>query len=230
LSLANRPDGAYLSPIDPTVGHMTDNQPDEAWPPILIVPGLFNSAPDHWQSHWERTLPGAERVLQENWDLPTLGEWTANLLEAVRGREGAVIVAHSLGCAVVAHLARISACRGIGGALLVAPAEVNRKGPVGALLNGFSPMPRTPLPFPSTVVASRNDPHVALDQAAAFAKSWGFRFVDLGEAGHINVQSGHGPWTEGLELLGELIGRVEGRLAEPRIAQVDRALLQSQRR
>ena len=186
---------------------MTDAWPEETWPPILILPGLFNSAPDHWQSHWERAIPGAERVNQENWELPTLGEWTASLLEAVRRREGAVIVAHSLGCAVVAHLARISACREIGGALLVAPAEVNRKGPVGALLNGFSPMPRQPLPFPSTVAASQSDPYVSLDQAAAFARSWGSRFVDLGDQGHINVQSGHGPWPEGLQLLREVAAR-----------------------
>ena len=177
-------------------------------PPILIAPGLFNSPPAHWQSHWERTLPRAERVEQENWDLPTLGEWTAGLLEAVRRRPGAVIVAHSLACAVVAHLARIGAGHGIGGALLVAPAEVNRATPVGRLLNGFSPMPREPMPFPSTVPASHNDPYVSLDQAAAFAHAWGSRFVDLGAAGHINVKSGHGPWPQGLELLDELIGRV----------------------
>lgn len=180
-----------------------------AWPPILIVPGLFNSAPDHWQSHWERALPSAERVDQENWDLPTLGEWTASLLDAVRKHEGAVLVAHSLGCAVIAHLARISACRGIGGALLVAPAEVNRQSPVGRLLNGFSPMPRAPLPFPSTVAASRDDPFVTLDQAAAFAQNWGSRFVDLGAAGHVNVKSGHGPWPDGLALVQELVGRMQ---------------------
>ena len=65
---------------------MTPGPPAATWPPILIAPGLFNSPPEHWQSHWERTLPGAERVEQENWDLPTLGEWTAGLLEAVRRR------------------------------------------------------------------------------------------------------------------------------------------------
>ena len=177
-------------------------------PPILIVPGLFDSGPDHWQSHWERTLPGAARVVQENWEDPTLGEWTASLAESVRRHPGAVLVAHSLGCALVAHLARISGGRGIGGALLVSPAEVNRTGPVGRLLRGFSPMPRQPLAFPSAVVVSRNDPHVSFDQAAAFAQAWGSRLIDAGEAGHINVQSGHGPWPEGRVFLDQLIQRV----------------------
>ena len=176
-------------------------------PPVLIVPGLFNSGPAHWQSHWQRTLPHAERVDQSDWERPTLGEWTAALAEAVRQRPGAILVGHSLGCAAIAHLAQVNGGRGIGGALMVAPAEVNAKGAAGRLLEGFSPMPRLRLPFPSTVVASRNDPYVAFDRAEAFARSWGSNVVDLGLAGHINVDSGHGPWSEGLALLDELVAR-----------------------
>ncbi len=187
-------------------------------PPILIVPGIHNSGPEHWQSRWEAELAGAYRVEQDNWETPTLGEWTASLAEAVRRNPGAVLVAHSLGCALVAHLSRISGGRRIGGALLVAPAEVNRNGPVGQLLHGFSPMPRQRLPFPTTVAASRNDPFVSLDQAAAFAQGWGSRFVDLGEAGHINVDSGHGAWPEGRRLLTELIDRVMDEAASPLVS------------
>lgn len=174
-------------------------------PPLLIVPGLFNSGPDHWQSHWQRALPNAERVEQSDWERPTLGEWTAGLAEAVRRSPGAVLIAHSLGCAVVAHLAAISGGRGVAGALLVAPADVNREGPAGRLLRGFSPLPRRRLPFPALVVASRNDPYVGITQARAFAQGWGARFVDIGRSGHINVESGHGPWPAGLHLLNELI-------------------------
>ena len=176
-------------------------------PPVLIVPGLFNSGPAHWQSHWERALPHAERVEQSDWERPTLGEWTAALAEAVRQRPGAMLVGHSLGCAAIAHLAQVNGGRGIGGALMVAPAEVNANGAAGRLLEGFSPMPRLRLPFPSTVVASRNDPYVAFDRAETFARSWGSNVVDLGLACHINVDSGHGPWPEGLVLLDDLAAR-----------------------
>ncbi len=176
--------------------------------PVLIVPGLFNSGPDHWQSHWERRLPGAERVDQSDWERPTLGEWTASLAEAVRRRPGAVLIAHSLGCAVVAHLAQINRGRGIAGALLVAPADVNRDGAAGRLLMGFSPMPGRRLPFPSLVVASRADLYVEIECAESYARGWGSSFVDLGRAGHINVESGHGPWPEGLGLLEDLMGRI----------------------
>jgi predicted alpha/beta hydrolase family esterase len=174
-------------------------------PPILIIPGLFDSGPDHWQSHWERTIPGAERVEQTDWERPTLGDWTASLMEAVRRKPGAVLVAHSLGCALVAHLASIRGDRGIAGAFLVAPADVNRQGPAGRLLEGFSPIPRPRLPFPSMVVASRDDPYVEIDRARAFAQGWGSTFIDLGRAGHINVASGHGPWPKGRALLRDLM-------------------------
>jgi predicted alpha/beta hydrolase family esterase len=108
-------------------------------PPILIVPGLYNSGPDHWQSHWERAIPGAERVDQTDWERPALGDWTISLAEAVRQRPGAILVAHSLGCALVAHLAQVTGGRGIGGALMVAPADVNREGPAGRLLTRNRP-------------------------------------------------------------------------------------------
>jgi predicted alpha/beta hydrolase family esterase len=174
------------------------------WPPILVVPGLGGSGPTHWQSHWERALPGAERVDQTDWGRPTLGEWTANLVEAIRRRPGALLVAHSLGCALVAHLAAIIGGRGVSGALLVAPADVDRDTPAGKTLKGFAPMPCQRLPFPSLVVASHSDPFVAIERAEAFARAWGSAFADLGDAGHINVDSGHGPWFEGRVYLDQL--------------------------
>ncbi|CAN7142442.1 alpha/beta hydrolase [Phenylobacterium sp. LjRoot225] len=174
-------------------------------PPVLIIPGLNNSGPDHWQSHWEAALPNAHRVEQSDWDRPTLGEWVASLVDAIRAHPGAILVGHSLGCALIAHVAHLRGRRGITGALLVAPADVNRAGPAGRLLQGFGPMPRGRLPFPTTVVASRNDPYASFELAQALARGWGADLVDLGAAGHINVESGHGPWPEGQTLLDPLI-------------------------
>jgi len=172
--------------------------------PVLIVPGLNNSGPDHWQSFWFKRFHGAVWVDQIDWDLPRLGDWVASLVQAIREHPGAILVGHSLGCALIAHVAQLRGNRGIGGALLVAPADVNRSGPAGKLLQGFSPMPPQRLSFPSIVVASESDPYVAIDRAEEFSRSWGSRFVNLGPAGHINVASGHGPWNQGLLLLEEL--------------------------
>lgn len=177
--------------------------------PVLIIPGLHNSGPAHWQSHWQILLPNAERVEQTDWEKPTLGDWVASLVESIRRHPGAILVGHSLGCALIAHLARLRGARGIAGALLVAPADVNRDGPAGKLLLGFGPMPTLRLPFPSIVVGSRNDPYVGYDQSRMLAEAWGARFVDAGFAGHINIASGHGPWPEGLRLLEDLIDGVD---------------------
>lgn len=172
--------------------------------PILIIPGLHDSGMAHWQSHWQIVLPTAERVEQTDWERPTLGDWVASLVESIRRRPGAILVGHSLGCALIAHVARLRGARGIAGALLAAPADVNRDGPAGKLLRGFGPMPTLRLPFPSVVVASRNDPYVGYEHARMLADAWGSRFVDAGFAGHINIASGHGPWPEGLKLLEDL--------------------------
>ena len=65
-------------------------------------------------------------------------------------------------------------------------------------------MPSTPLPYRSIVVASSNDPFCPVRRAGAYARSWGSEFVRMQNAGHINVESGHGDWPLGLALLGSL--------------------------
>ncbi len=48
---------------------------------ILIIPGLGNSGPDHWQSRWEAKLPTARRVEQGDWNSPDIAAWSARLRE-----------------------------------------------------------------------------------------------------------------------------------------------------
>ncbi|MEY2800676.1 MAG: hypothetical protein RL513_260, partial [Pseudomonadota bacterium] len=61
----------------------------------------------------------------------------------------------------------------------------------------WSPIPMQPLPFPSVLVASRNDPYCRFDRAQTLAQAWGSRLVDAGETGHLNADSGLGDWPEG---------------------------------
>ncbi|HEU4566158.1 MAG TPA: alpha/beta hydrolase [Gemmatimonadaceae bacterium] len=175
--------------------------------PVLILPGLGDSGPEHWQSHWERRDPDCERVVQAEWDAPRIADWVARLDEAVARRDAPVVLAaHSSACALVAHWAadaspaRLARVRG---ALLVAPTDPEGPhypaGPVG-----FAPMPLRPLPFASVVVASDDDCYVAPERAREYAAAWGSRLVMLAGAGHINAASGHGPWPEGYALLSEL--------------------------
>ena len=173
--------------------------------PVLILPGYGDSGPDHWQTRWERADPACQRVVQDDWLAPRLEDWLATLDRHVAECETLpVLVAHSLGCALVAHWAGRpgSTARG---ALLVAPADVDSPLRTDDLVRNFSPIPLLRLPFPSIVVASTDDPFVSLDRATAFAAAWGSRLAILEDAGHINADAGFGPWPEGRNLLVELI-------------------------
>jgi predicted alpha/beta hydrolase family esterase len=174
---------------------------------ILIVPGWSSSGPDHWQSRWERNLSTARRVEQDDWFNPEKDRWVGRLIKAVAdARRPPVLVAHSLGVAVVAHAAAKFPRGLVAGAFLVAPADVENahEWPVteGYTFNAtharFAPLPDEPLPFPSALVASSNDPYCSPERARELAGRWGSRLIEAGEVGHINVGSGHGPWPEGL--------------------------------
>jgi predicted alpha/beta hydrolase family esterase len=177
-------------------------------PTFLTVPGLGGSGPSHWQTLWERSRPGTVRADLGMWHIPHRNSWVTRLDLAIRQAEAPVIlVAHSLGCLAVAWWAQLSPQPygwPVAGALLVAPADVDRAG-VQEELRGFAPSPRTPLPFPSIVVASSDDPWIAIEQAHGLAANWGSHFVDVGEQGHINAASGLGMWPEGQELLDRVV-------------------------
>ena len=174
--------------------------------PVLILPGLYNSGPEHWQTRWERGHPEFRRVIQNEWARAECADWVATLQGAVAETPDAVLVAHSSACALVAHWAVANPRGRVRGALLVAPSDPESPAyPEGP--TGFGPMPLLRLPFPSIVVLSANDVYVTRERGASFAQAWGSRLVDLGEAGHINGQSGLGEWPAGLALLEELRGR-----------------------
>lgn len=169
----------------------------------LIVPGWQGSGPLHWQTQWQARLPRATRVEQDDWEAPTRSAWVAALTEAIENASRPpLLIAHSLGCITVAHLP-LPIRQHIAGALLVAPADVERHGSPPALRD-FAPIAATPLPFPSIVVASTDDPYCSLSRAETFAANWGSDLVVVREAGHLNDASGLGDWPEGLRLLTSL--------------------------
>jgi hypothetical protein len=171
--------------------------------PVLILPGLYNSGPDHWQSRWEAAHPAFRRVEQDDWERPRCEDWVARLDAAVRAASDPVLVAHSSSCVLVARWAATRSAGRARAALLVAPSDSEAPSyPVGP--TGFAPMPLGRLPFPSVVVASTDDPYVAIERAREFARAWGSRLVIIGAAGHINGQSGLGDWPAGFALLEEL--------------------------
>lgn len=178
---------------------------------VVIVPGLRDHVPGHWQNLLAMRLPRVRCV-------PPLGrtqldcESRVAALEAeLAAIEGPVIlVAHSAGVVTVAHWA-MRGTRPIMGALLAAPADMERAMPEGypniveLADNGWLPVPRRCLPFPSIVAASTNDPLAQFDRVAQLASDWGSRLVNVGAVGHLNPASGHGQWLQAEVLIDQLL-------------------------
>lgn len=181
---------------------------------VLIVPGLRDAVPQHWQTLLEAELPQVRSV-------PAMGREDLDCQQRVSAIEQAigaidgpvVIVAHSGGCIMVAHWAQQSAhLAKVRGALLATPPDFETPMPDGyptlAVLDsaGWLPVPRTPLPFPSWVALSQNDPLGSVERVSELAQDWNSTVIDLGEVGHLNPASGFGPWPQ----VHGLIARVAG--------------------
>jgi uncharacterized protein len=180
---------------------MTDASPPPQNLRVLLLPGWLNSDAAHWQSRWE-VLHGYTRVEQDDWTWPRRGDWMARLDEVIQQQtQPVVLVAHSLGCQLVAawaahsqHTDRVVA------AWLVAPPDTERDDMPPNLFN-WRPMVRSKLPFASRVLASDDDPYYMFARAEELARDWGGDVWPLGSCGHINGESGLKDWPEGHEAL-----------------------------
>ncbi|MDB6062719.1 MAG: serine hydrolase family protein [Verrucomicrobiaceae bacterium] len=176
---------------------------------VLIIPGLRNSGPQHWQTVWQKRLPNAERIRMKQWDTPDLQQWVDATIAAVRKYRPSYLVAHSFGCLATAHA--LDAIKDqIRGVLLVAPADPD-KFDIAELL------PHSPLPVPGLVVGSLTDPWLSWNKAQQWAQRWLLPIICAGDAGHINAESGHSDWQEGWELLQRLQQRDVSRRELPRV-------------
>lgn len=166
----------------------------------LIVPGLYDSGPEHWQTWIEERMPRSARIAIDDWSLPRVDAWVSSIrqsIDALPPSDPVFFVAHSFGCLAAYAAARRLGDR-IAGALFVAPCD-----PLNVALPDSAFEHR--LRFPSIVVASEDDAWMFLHRARAFARNWGSSFVNAGFAGHINVASGYGPWPDGLCLVQRLV-------------------------
>lgn len=195
----------------------------------MIVPGIWNSDPDHWQSIWERERQderdqhdehgqhgqhdhrdhhpqrAAVRIAPTSWSEPDPDDWRDAISTAVAScTEPPVLIAHSLGVLAVADwLATTADAHAlVAGAFLVAPPD-----PLGDMFpaeaSGFvAPRPVPPAQqVPTRLVVSDDDPYCSADRGVVFADVMGADVVRVGPLGHVNVASGVGAWPAGRELL-----------------------------
>ena len=178
---------------------------------ILLVPGLHNSGPDHWQSRWHQQFPQWQRMMGLPWDKPDLTVWSAKLASKLRSRRSRVhLVAHSFGALTAIAAARLQPDK-VSSIFIVAPADPARFGIPDEVLTGS-------IKVSAQLIASRNDPWMSFERAEFWSRQWQVPLFDAGDVGHINAQSGHGDWCQGLDLLTTLHRRAE-MVVEPAPAQ-----------
>jgi uncharacterized protein len=167
---------------------------------VLIIPGLNGSGPLHWQTWLATQYSDPVRVNQLDWQTPDLNKWSdaiANTIRQSSRNTSWIAVAHSFGCLALVNLlmreshpafrAAPSVANQIASALLVAPADPLK-------FNVTEQVNEHTLHIPSTLIASETDPWMSFEQAQQWSQTWGCQLENLGDAGHINVDAGFGPW------------------------------------
>jgi len=170
-------------------------------PTCITVPGLNGSGPDHWQTWAEQEIPDCRRVSGISFDKPVIAAWADAIRKNIRDEPGSVIlIAHSFGC-LASVVAIADNETKVAGVVLVAPASPQRFSATGLIHDNALPsstlmshIPSKPLGVPGMLIASTDDPWMKITHSQYWADSWGMRFSWIRNAGHINVDSGYGPW------------------------------------
>ena len=179
---------------------------------IVIVPGLRGHVEDHWQTRLAAKLPNAVVVPSLGRPKHDLAGRVADLHQVITDADTPVtIVAHSAGVLTTMHWARQHDLP-VRGALFATPPDLARPLPAEypslpeLAANGWLPIPRQRLTFPSILAASTNDALGELGNVRGLAAAWGSRFIDIGPVGHLNPASGYGEWPGAEALLDVLSG------------------------
>lgn len=169
---------------------------------FLILHGWQGSGPGHWQTWLARRLERAGEHVRYP-DLPEADEpdaaaWAQTIHDELAAAPGErTVVCHSLACLLWAREA----------------ATIAERGAVQRLLLVAPPCPVTPLPgvsglYPTPldadalarsagearVVGSDADPYCPAGPERSFARPLGLPIDVLPGAGHLNCESGYGPW------------------------------------
>lgn len=170
----------------------------------VYLAGVGNSLEHHWQRLWFESDPNGLWLEHNSWTDIQSDKWIAELAVLMEDhREPAVLVCHSLGCLLAVQYERARGMLYVRGALMVAVPDP-KTAVFPPTVQGFRSGDEVATQLKCTVVASSNDPYASLAYSQAVAKKWKAEFVDLGQAGHINGESGLGSWRDGQRLLGAL--------------------------
>jgi predicted alpha/beta hydrolase family esterase len=173
-------------------------------PPALLIPGIGNSGPAHWQTLWENQHPNTHRVQQTDWDHPDCDQWAARLEDAVRRTDvPPLLVAHSLGCLVACQWASQSRLPVKAILLVAVPDPTGPAFPKEA--TGFSCLESDLGQRRIVMVSSADDPFSTALYSQQCALAWKAQHIVMGAKGHLNADSGLGEWRDGWDIVQKLL-------------------------
>lgn len=168
----------------------------------VFVAGYKNSTKGHWQREWFENTENSHWVEQDSWDAPSRDAWVSELDKLLSSIEGPIlIITHSLGGSTLTEWAKQHSANIIG-AFIVAPPDVHCDH-FPDIISGFEQPLASKLAFPSQLIASTNDPYASFAEAKKLASSWGSTLINVGDLGHINVESNLSDWVQGKLLFAE---------------------------
>lgn len=164
----------------------------------LILHGLGGSGPGHWQT-WlaARLKADSERVAYPDLpdaDMPALGSWRSVLdgeLAALPAGE-TVVVCHSLACLLWLHHVADGGAQADRLLLVAPPSESAGL----AEIEAFFPAPLPALARGARLVCSDGDPYCPEGAAALYGQPLDVPTDVLPGAGHVNPETGYGPWPQ----------------------------------
>ena len=173
---------------------------------IVNVPGYTNAGPAHWQTLLEDKFVNFKRVQQQDWLSPVRDLWIQGIEETVSQIEGEIVlVGHSCGAVAIAQWALACDTSKIKGALLVAPADIDRESAI-APIHVQRPLPTEILPFPTKLIYSDNDEHTMRERSEIIGQHWGSELILVKGASHFHTEAGFGEWPEVERWIEQLAG------------------------
>ena len=164
---------------------------------VLLLHGWGGSDFPHWQSWIAGELArdyGCVCFLRfSDFDRPKRDLWREELLNTLEDFRPDIVICHSLANTLWLHISQTQQINEVQKLYLVAPPSLQCD--IQELQEFFpQEIPSTLNAAETLLVCSDNDPYMSIDEAKNLQKKLQIDMKILKDAGHINADSGYGPW------------------------------------
>ena len=173
---------------------------------ILILHGWGGSDYPHWQS-WlageiAKDYGTVSFPLLDNPHFPTKNRWIRQVKALLKSFRPDTVICHSLANILWFHLCHEGEIAPVKRLLIVAPPRLDLELDTIATFFPVTP-PKRLFAEEAELVTSTTDPYLDTAEAAALQQALGVEMHVVEGGGHLNAESGYGPWPWVLDWLGQ---------------------------